>query len=207
MSEAIKQYIDSFLKNDLDVLKKMEINQQNRRDIQPNVGKEVGRLIGLLIRLTNAKRVLELGSCIGYSSIWIGTALKDTGGQLISVEYNEKLVQEARENVNKAGLDDVISIIHGDAKEVIENLEGPFDLILQDSDKSLYPTLLNECINKTKVNGLILGDDALFKPMGIPEQFSNGVHHYNELVFRDDRLYSTMLPIGDGLTVSVKVKN
>jgi predicted O-methyltransferase YrrM len=96
-------------------------------------------------------------------------------------------------------------LILGDASAVIAQLEGPFDMILQDSDKALYPLLLDRCVDLTREYGVIIADDALFKPRGIPDKFSAPVHRYNELVFADPRLLSTILPIGDGITVSVKI--
>ena len=102
---------------------------------------------------------------------------------------------------------DVVELVLGDARHVVETLEGPFDLIFQDSDKSLYPILLERCIELTRDYGLIVADDALFKPLGRPDPFSDPIHVYNQKAFSDERLYSTLLPVGDGVTVSVKLKS
>lgn len=202
--DKITQYIESFITLDNGYLKSIEEEGEKRDDIQPFVGLEVGKLLGLLIRLTNARRVLEFGTCLGYSTVWIAQALKETGGKLISVEYNENLYEATRRNVELAGLSDTVELILGDAGEIIKKLEGPFDIILQDSNKSLYCSMLEECIKLTRKNGLIIADDALFMPMGIPEKFSKPVHEYVEKVFSDKRLYSTLLPIGDGVVISTK---
>lgn len=201
----VLEYIEGFLRIDNEQIKQLAKEDNERNDIQPCVGLHTGKLLSLLIKLINAKRVLELGTCIGYSAIWIGEALKSTGGKLISVEYDEKLYYEAKINVEKAGLSSVIELIHGDASLVAKELEGDFDIILQDSNKSLYPDMLDKCIELTRKNGLIVADDTLFKPMGIPEKFSEPMDRYNKIVFSDKRLYSTILPIGDGATVSVKL--
>jgi predicted O-methyltransferase YrrM len=203
--DKVTQYIESFITLDNKQLASIEEEGEKREGIQPFVGLEVGKLLGLLIRSLNAQRVLEFGTCLGYSTVWIAQALKETGGKLISVEYNKDLYEATKRNVESAGLSDTVKLVLGNASEVIKVLDGPFDIILQDSDKSLYSSMLEECINLTRKNGLIIADDALFMPMGIPEKFSAPVHRYIEKVFSDDRLYSTILPIGDGVVISTKL--
>ena len=203
----IHEYILSFITHDNHQLSVIAEEENRRNDIQPSVGPEAGKLIGLLIRLVNAKKVLEMGTCLGYSTVWIGQAMKETNGQLVSIEYDPELLEETKRNVKFAGVDSYVDLRHGDASEVIQSLEGPFDLIIQDSDKRLYPELLERCISLVRVNGIIIADDTLFKPMGIPDSLSKPMDEYNRLVFADPRLYSTILPIGDGVTVSVKIKD
>jgi predicted O-methyltransferase YrrM len=175
--------------------------------LQPNIGPEVGRLLGLLTRLIGARRVLEFGTSLGYSTLWLAEALQTTGGRLTSVERDPLLLERARQNIAAAGHGSRVDFVLGDARAVAEALVGPFDLILQDSDKALYPELLERTIALTRRHGILAADDALFQPMGVPEKFSHPIHRYNELVFADPRLYSMTLPIGDGLTLSVKLQN
>lgn len=201
----IKNYILDHIKTDDAIIKRIEEAHRTRQDIQPSIGEEAGRFLSLMIHTLNAKRVLELGTCLGYAAIYMGEALKSTGGLLITVEKNTDLADEAALNIAESGLSDYISIIPGDARHIIGDLEGLFDLILQDSDKSLYPDFLENCIKLTRPGGLIIADDALFKPMDLPEKFSDPVNRYVELAFNDPRLYSTLLPVGDGLLVSTKI--
>lgn len=203
--DKITEYIENFITLDNRQLYEIMKEDEKRNDIQPCVGLEAGKLLGLLIRSMNAKRVLEFGTCLGYSTIWIAQALKETGGRLISVEYNKDLYEATKRNVKLAGLSEFVDLILGDANEIIDKVEGPFDIILQDSDKSLYSAMLERCISLTRKSGLIIADDVLFKPMGIPEKFSQPVHEYVKKVFADKRLYSTILPIGDGLAISTKL--
>lgn len=201
----ITEYIQSFITVDNKQINEILKQDEVMNDIQPCVGMEVGKLLGLLIRSNSAKRVLEFGTCLGYSTVWIAQALKETGGRLISVEYREDLYEITKRNIELAGLSDVVELILGDASEVINTVKGPFDVILQDSDKSLYSPMLEKCIRLTRKNGLIIADDVLFKPMGIPEKFSEPVHEYLKKVSSDKRLYNTILPIGDGLAISIKL--
>ena len=203
--ESIARYISELISLDHPILEEITQKEINRTDIQPSVGAQVGKLLGLLVRVTHAKKVLEFGTCQGYSTIWLAQALRTTAGKLTSVEYDQSLFKETQTNIAAAGVSSIVNLIHGDASEVIKGLDGPFDIILQDSDKRLYPELLEICIQKTRLNGLLIADDALFLPKGIPKKFSTPVHEYNRRVFSDPRLYSTILPIGDGLTLSVKI--
>lgn len=161
--------------------------------------------MGLLIRTIDAKKVLEFGTCLGYSTIWIAHALRVTGGKLISIEKNPDLCEDTKRNIELAGLSGVVKVICGDASVVAEQLNETFDIILQDSGKPLYTVMLERCISLVRKGGLIIADDTLFRPMGMPEQLSAPVHKYNETVFADNRLYTTILPIGDGITISTRL--
>ncbi len=203
--DPVTTYIHSFLVLDNPQLEVLERGEEAREDIQPSIGPEVGKFLGLLIRLTRAQRVLELGSSIGYSTIWLAQALSETGGRLLSVECDEGRFDEAKHNVSAAGLWGSVALICEDATTVLDGIHEPFDLILQDADKALYPSLLDRCIELTRDQGLIVADDVLFKPRGIPPRLSDPIDLYNQRVFADSRLYSTILPIGDGITVSLKL--
>ncbi len=191
--------------HDNNLLPRILQDEKSRTDTLPSIGLEVGKLTGLLIRLVDAKKVLEFGTCLGYSTIWLGEAVKATGGRLISVECEKKFFNKTKENLVKAGLSGYVELIHDDANKIIHELSGPFDIIFQDSDKDLYPVMLEKCIQLVRKNGLLITDDALFKPMGVPAHLCTSIEKYNSMVFNDPRLYSTILPIGDGVVLSVKI--
>lgn len=205
MKDAVRDYILSMVSQDNQTLPALDNRYEGRTDIQPTIGPEVGKLLGLLIRLSNATQVLELGTCLGYSTVWLAQAMEATNGLLTSVEINHDLVLETQRSVEEAGLANRVRLIEGDAAKVVYELTGPFDLILQDSDKPLYPALFDRLVQMTRVGGILAADDALFRPMGIPAKFADPVHRYNQLATSDPRLYTTILPIGDGLTVSLKI--
>lgn len=203
--DKVEEYIKSFISAGDPDLAEMAGQEDLLENVQPNVGAEVGRFLSLLIHLVRAQRVLELGTSLGYSALWMGRALQATGGALVSVERDERLCDSARRNIAGAGLSSVVELVCDDVRSYLDRLEGEFDIIVQDCDKSLYPELLDRCVALTRPYGLIVADDALFPPRGVDEKFSGPVHRYNEAVFADARLYSTILPIGDGVTVSVKI--
>ena len=202
--DPVQEYIESFLAFDNQRLPAIDADH-DRLEVQPSVGPEVGKLLGLLVRATGARRVLELGSALGYSAVWLAEALRVTGGTLVSIEQDEARFREASRNIEAAGCAGIVRLVRGDAEEELERLEGSFDLILQDSAKPLYPKLLERCVALTRPGGLIVADDALFKPRGVAERFSAPVHQYNERAFAHPLLYSTILPVGDGVTISVKL--
>lgn len=203
----MKKYIESFIEVDNEKLIAIIKEEQERQDIQPSIGSQVGKLLGLLIRAMDAKRVLEFGTCIGYSTIWLAEAVKFTGGKLTSIEYDKKLYNETKKNLQSTNLLDYVDLLLGDANEVIDSLEGKFDVILQDSAKPLYPIMVDKCVKLLRKNGLLIADDTLFKPLGIPEKFSYPIDEYNKKIFKNSNLYSTILPIGDGITISVKLND
>ncbi len=203
--KAIIDYIRSFVKPEHPVLIDLMDEEMHRGDVQPSIGYDVGRLVAMLVRLVNAQHVIEFGTSLGFSTVQLALALKETGGRLISVEKNPAMVMATRNRLQEAGVESEVHLVEGDAAEWVKRVSGPFDMILQDSDKALYPPMLEDCIQQLRPYGILVADDTLFKPMGIPDRFAVPVDEYNRRVFADRRLYSTILPIGDGVTVSIKV--
>jgi len=201
---AIKGYLKQFNSPSNPVFTRLLKEHAERSDIIPCIGEEAADFIYWLVRLINAKKAIEFGSCIGFSTIVIGEAVKVNGGHLISIEIAKNHYIEAVRNVKEAGLSDHVSVINGDAKIEFKKMSGPFDFIMQDSLKSLYPIMLEDCIEKLRVGGGMVADDTLFLPTGKPKKFAVPMDTYNKLVFTDSRLISTIMPIGDGLTVSFK---
>lgn len=205
--DPVAAYIMSFIGADDAHLSRIAGQEVKGHNVQPSIGEEAGRLLALLVKAVRAESVLEIGTSLGYATVWLGQALRSTGGSIISIEHEKALFLEAQRNISGAGLADIVKLVHGDANAVLEKLQGPFDIILQDSDKALYPKMLDRCVRLARNGGLIVADDALFKPRGIDSKFSDPIDEYNRLVFDDSRLYSTILPIGDGITLSVKVRD
>lgn len=200
------EYIRTFLRYDNPVLPEMEKQDSTWADTRSFIEPEVAKIICLMVRLTKAKNILELGTCIGYSGIWIAESLKETGGKLTTIDYDEILIKEARSNFDKAGVSNYVEMIEGNILNEIKKFgDNSFDIVLQDAKKSLYPELLEDCIRLTKKGGMIITDDTLYKPKGVTEKLSIHTHKYNEMVFNDQRLYSTIINAGDGVTLSLKL--
>ncbi|MCK5198086.1 MAG: class I SAM-dependent methyltransferase, partial [Spirochaetales bacterium] len=156
-------YLRSFIERDLRFMNDMEGSSLGREDIQPPVEPELGKFLGLIIRLTNAKRVLEIGSGIGYSTLWLGEAVKVTSGKVVTIDNHERTHKEVVQNIKEAGLDNWIEKKLGDAEDLIYTLTDNWDIIFQDGGKYLYPVIHDKIVRLTKCGGLIIADDTLFK--------------------------------------------
>src|SRR5215212_4943119 len=176
-----------------------------------NVSPNEGRLLQLLVEIAGARRILEIGTLGGYSAIHFARALPDHG-VLISLEIDEHHAKVARNNIERAGLSDKVEIRVGDAHELlaslIENDEGPFDVIFIDADKEGYPDYLASSLRLVKSGSLILGDNTIRGGTVLDPQdaTARATREFNERIARDPELSSIALPLIreriDGLTIA-----
>jgi caffeoyl-CoA O-methyltransferase len=179
--------------------------------VSPNEGK----LLQLLAEIAGARRILEIGTLGGYSAIHFGRALPDDG-ELISLEIDEGHAEVARENVERAGLGGKVEIRVGDAGEllaaIVENGEGPFDLVFIDADKEGYPEYLEWSLKLTRPGSLILGDNAIRggSVLDPDDGSSRAMREFNRRIAEDTRLSAIVLPLIreriDGLAIA-RVRN
>jgi predicted O-methyltransferase YrrM len=127
------------------------------------VSEEDGRFLRVLVAATGAQRVLEIGAASGYSAIWIGLGLRETGGRLTTIEYDPERAREAADNVRRAGLDDVVTVIAGDAFEEIPRLEGAFDVVFLDAWKPDYRKFFDLVFPRVVPGGLFLAHNVINK--------------------------------------------
>ena len=142
---------DDFEKNALAVLADIDANQRFR-----NVPQHDGRLLRIMTQSMGAEHVVELGTSTGYSAIWMGLALRQTGGKLTTYEIDPGRAATARANFLRAGMEDLITLVEGDAHEEVAKLEGPIDLVFLDADKDGYVDYLNKLLPLVRPGGLIL---------------------------------------------------
>jgi caffeoyl-CoA O-methyltransferase len=179
----------------------------------PLVEPETARLLRSLVIATGARRVLEVGTAIGYSAIWMGQALP-ADGILITMEVDAARAGVARRNFERAGLSSKASVIVGDAARFLHKVAGPFDVIFQDGDKLQYEPLLDALINHLRPGGVLVTDNVLWDGE-VVEGFVREPRHdaastaairaYNRRLATEPRLLTTILPLGDGVAVSVRV--
>src|SRR3954471_14981038 len=173
----------------------------------PLVDAEVGALLRVLATSIQASRILEIGTAIGYSGIWLARALPP-GGMLVTMEFDEARAREARANVERAGLSDRVSIVVGDAQLKIAKVSGPFDLIFQDGDKKLYTPLLDRLVALLRPGGLLVTDNVLWdgevapgftSSPHKPEVDTRAIIEYNERVAAQPDLLTSIVPLRDGV--------
>jgi predicted O-methyltransferase YrrM len=180
----------------------------------PLVDAETGALLRVLALASGATKILEIGTAIGYSSIWLAGALPP-GGMLITLDMNPERASEAKENVARAGLADRITVIVGDAQLKIAKVSGPFDLIFQDGDKQLYTPMLDRLVSLLRPGGLLVTDNVLWdgevapgyvpKPVRDPKD-TRAIAEYNERVAAHPQLITSIVPLRDGLSISVRTR-
>ena len=127
------------------------------------VSEEDGRFLRVLVGATNAKSVLEIGAASGYSAIWIGLGLRQTGGRLTTIEYDPIRAKEAAANVQRAGLSDIVTVVHGDAFKEIPKAQGNFDLVFLDAWKPDYKKFFDMVFPRVNGGGLFLAHNVINK--------------------------------------------
>jgi predicted O-methyltransferase YrrM len=208
--DAIERYLSSLNRAGDDVL--ADIARGNESRGLPLVDAEVGALLRVLATAANATRILEIGTAIGYSGIWLAGALPH-GGMLITIEMNEDRAREARDNFARAGLEDRVSVIVGDAQLKIAKVSGPFDLVFQDGAKQLYTPLLDRLVALLRPRGLLVTDNVLWDGEVAPgfvdapkrdAADTQAIAEYNARVAAHPALLSSIVPLRDGLSIAVK---
>ena len=168
-----------------------------------------GRLLTMLVEISKAKRILEIGAFTGYSATCLAYGLpKD--GHIDTLEINDELEDLMREGWSRAGVADKITLHIGDACETLSTLEGPYDIVYMDANKREYVTYYNLVFDLVSPGGLILADDVLWDgklwhdPVPKDKQ-TQGIVAFNNLIVNDPRVESVLLPIRDGLNVIRKL--
>jgi predicted O-methyltransferase YrrM len=127
------------------------------------VSEEDGRFLRVLVGATNARQVLEIGSASGYSAIWIGLGLRQTGGKLTTIEFDPIRAKEAAANVQRAGLSDIVKVVHGDAFKEVPRVQGTFDLVFLDAWKPDYKKFFDIVFPRVNPGGLFLAHNVINK--------------------------------------------
>ncbi len=127
------------------------------------VSEEDGRFLRVLVGATNARQVLEIGAASGYSAIWIGMGLRQTGGKLTTIEFDPVRAREAAANVQRAGLSDIVKVVHGDAFQEIPKVAGSFDLVFLDAWKPDYKKFFDMVFPRVNPGGLFLAHNVINK--------------------------------------------
>ena len=127
------------------------------------VSEEDGRFLRVLVGATNARNVLEIGAASGYSAIWIGMGLRQTGGKLTTIEFDPVRAKEAAANVQRAGLSDIVRVVHGDAFQEVPKVQGQFDLVFLDAWKPDYRKFFEMVFPRVTPGGLFLAHNVINK--------------------------------------------
>jgi caffeoyl-CoA O-methyltransferase len=161
------------------------------------VSEEDGRFLRLLTAASRSKRALEIGAASGYSAIWIGLGMRETGGRLVTIEYDPQRAREAAENVKAAGLSDIVTVVTGDAFKEIPKLQGTFDLVFCDAWKKDYIRFFELVLPRLERGGLFLGHNVVNKRSEMGD--------FLDRIEKDPALVtSIVMPSGEGVSITLK---
>jgi len=161
------------------------------------VSEEDGRFLRVMIATSGAKRVLEIGGAYGYSAIWLGLGLRETGGRLTTIEFDPARAKVAADHVRTAGLADIVTVVAGDAFTEIPKLGGTFDFVFVDAWKPDYKRFLDLVLPRLVPRGLFLAHNVLNKQTEMRE--------FLAAIKNDPRLFTAIVaPSGEGMSVSYK---
>ena len=212
VDERLVTYINSLDRGNTAILDTIE--REALDSYVPIIRKEMQSFLKLLLAMQKPKRILEVGTAVGFSAILM-TEYNPYPCELVTIENYEKRIPIARENFVRAGKENQITLIEGDATEVLKTLEEPFDMIFMDAAKGQYINFMPDILRLLKKDGVLVSDNVLQDGDIIESHFvvtrrNRTIHkrmreYLYELTHRDD-LVTAVLPIGDGITVSSKVK-
>jgi caffeoyl-CoA O-methyltransferase len=207
--KQINSYIDSVFHRQDDILEEVlsSIKENGMRSI--SVSPSTGKLLSMLVSISGAKNVLEIGALGGYSGICLARGF-GSEGKLTSLELEEGFAKLAHSNLSKAGFVDQVSYITGAALQSLEKLVGDnkrFDFFFIDADKENYENYLRYCIKLAESGALIVTDNVLAGGSVVdqdakPKRYTEYMKKFNDTVANHPQLESLLIPIGDGLTIS-----
>jgi predicted O-methyltransferase YrrM len=207
--DYMEQYLRELIPENTGILKDLE-NFAIEHKV-PIVQKETAKFLELMIVMNKPKKILELGTAIGYSAILMNQAF---GGisEITTIERDEKMIELANANIEKYGLQNKISVIQGDCLEVLEKLHDEYDMIFMDAGKGHYNHFLPHCLRLLKKEGVLIADNVLFRGMVASKELVKRrkitivkrMKSYLELVSNNDELITSVIPMGDGISITVR---
>lgn len=210
VNERVVDYINSLDCGNSDICNTIE--KEARLDNVPIIRKEMGNLLKVLLALKQPSRILEVGTAVGYSSILMSENMPE-GCNITTIENYEVRIPIAKENFKRAGKADVITLIEGDATQVLTTLDGEYDFIFMDAAKGQYINFLADILRLMPKGGLLISDNVLQEGDIVESRYGitrrNRTIHtrmrdYMYMLTHSEQLITSIVPIGDGITLSVK---
>jgi caffeoyl-CoA O-methyltransferase len=204
LEKHVEKYLDSLLPKRDPVLANME-KYASQRNI-PIIGPACGRLLHLLAQISGAKRMFEMGSAIGYSTIWLARGA-GANAEIYYTDGDPENARRARDNFCRAGVEDRIQLLVGDAVKLIDDVPGAFELIFIDVDKHQYPDALRKAVPRLRSGGLLITDNALWSGYTARRSkvvSTRSIQHFNRMIYSSSELFPVIIPLRDGVAVCRK---
>ena len=188
----------------LEKLRKVNVAPQDR---MLAITKETGELLNMILRLKNAKHMLEVGMSVGYSTIWCAEAIYAQSGQIITIEQNPNKIKKAKENFQKAGIANIITIKEGLAIQILRELNLQkeykyfFDFVLIDADKENVIKYFDLILPMVSIGGVIVTDNMLY-----PKKYKQDMKKFSDYLKKNPKLRTITTPIGNGEEITIKLK-
>jgi len=205
--DDVEDYIYNLLPERDAVVREMESYAEEHRI--PIIGPAVARMLALFVQVSGAKRIFEMGSAIGYSTIWLARAA-GAKAKVIYTDGDTQKARRAKEYFRRAGVAKRIEVRIGDAMALLKKAPGTFDLIFNDVDKHQYPAALRVALPKLQRGGLLVTDNTIWagkaaRPAVPEDHDTQGVQEFNRMVYASKDLYPVLIPLRDGVTVCQKL--
>lgn len=209
VNDKVENYIRETLKPSQGLLRDLELYAEENS--VPIIHKEVADLLRVILKLKRPKKILELGCAIGYSSLFFADVL-DGDVEIVTTERNPIMLERAQDNIKRAGMEDRIKILVGDAEETLKDLEGTFDMIFIDAAKGHYKMFFDMLIGKLNHGGIVISDNILYKGMIASDDYVvrrkktivKRMRTYLDYICDLEGISTSLIPIGDGLAISYK---
>ncbi|MGH1362814.1 MAG: O-methyltransferase [Calditrichia bacterium] len=200
----IEAYLNKMVSRPPSVVEEMEQYAAQKRF--PIAGPLVGKFLQLMVRTSRAKNILECGGGFGYSAVWMAEVLPDDG-KIVSIDYSEDNAARGTAYLKKAGHSKKVQFLSGDVMALLPQMNEWYDLIFNDVDNHFYPELLPLILPKLKPGGMLITDNVLWRAKVVgenPDNTTRAVLQYNEMLHQSPELETSILPLRDGLAISIK---
>ena len=206
LNPRTEHYIQSLLPARDAVLREME--RYAEKHSVPIVGPACARMLYQLARLSRAKRVFEMGSAIGYSTLWLARAV-GPGGKVFYTDSDPENMRRAQDYLRRAGVHRRVEFLVGDAVEQLQATPGTFDFIFNDVWKTQYPMVFQLALPRLRRGGIFITDNVLWsgrvaRPLARGDKETRAITKFNRLIYSSRTLFTTIIPLRDGLAVCVK---
>jgi caffeoyl-CoA O-methyltransferase len=200
----VEKYMYALLPKRDAVLREMEAHA--RRNNVPIIGPAVARVLALLVRISGAERIFEMGSAIGYSTIWLARAA-GRGAEVHYTDGNPENARRAQGSFRRAGISSRIRVHVGDALKSLDGTAGKFDVIFIDVDKHQYPAALRKALPRLKRGGLLMTDNVLWSgrvAKRAADRNTRAIQKFNRAIYSSKELYPVIIPLRDGVAICRK---
>jgi predicted O-methyltransferase YrrM len=194
LSPELEANLSRMYEEEQEVIRTTDDHWVRPRSLHP----DSAAFLSMLARTAGAKRILEIGTSVGFSTIYLADAMRQAGGRITTVELLPEKSEKARQNIQAAGLSEYVAQRTGDVRELAGQLTGPWDMVFIDTEKELYLPIFNILSNEVRVGGLLLADNVI--------SHAEDLKDYLSIISADRRYETVTIPLGQGIELSRRIR-